>query len=304
MTSQIKTYNSEGFRNEYFNASPELEKLFQRSVEDFFCLRIEDVSERVLKPILPSREESHSLIYVTEGSYNTKIGFQEYTICPNQIVVLQAGAVFSTPQISKSVKGFACHFHPDVLVGKFGNGALISDFEFLNVGTHPIITVTSASTQAIQNVFERLCQEFKTDGTPSAMIVHSYLYSLLAEMTILFGKGNTVSQNASYQITAQFKKMAYEKVKQNLSIADFAKLMNVSPNHLNKSVKHITSKSASAIYDEIKLIEIKFLLYQTDLSISQIAYEMGYLDPSYFARFFKKHTNFTPSDFRELIEKS
>ena len=185
----IKTYNSEGFRNEYFNASPELERLFQKSVEDFFCLRIEDISERVLKPIRPSREESHTLLFITEGAYKTKIGFQEYSITPNQIVILQAGAVFSTPEISTSVKGFACHFHPDVLIGKFGNGALISEFEFLKVGTHPIIEVIPASKLAIQNNFERLCQEFKSDGTPNAMIVHSYLYTLLAEMKILFGDG-------------------------------------------------------------------------------------------------------------------
>ena len=298
----IKTYNSEGFRNEYFNASPELERLFQKSVEDFFCLRIEDISERVLKPIRPSREESHTLLFITESAYKTKIGFQEYSITPNQIVILQAGAVFSTPEISTSVKGFACHFHPDVLIGKFGNGTLISEFEFLNVGTHPIIEVTPASKLAIQNNFERLCQEFKSDGTPNAMIVHSYLYTLLAEMKILFGDGDTTGQNASFQITTQFKKLAHQQVKQQLSIADFAKQMNISPNHLNKSVKHITSKPASVIYDEIKLIEIKFLLYQTDLSISQIAYEMGFLDPSYFTRFFKKLTNTTPSEFRELIE--
>ncbi len=116
---KIKTYNSESFRNEYFNSTPELEKLFSRSIEDFFCLRIEDISERVLKPIYPSREESHTIIFLTSGSYKTKIGFKEYKVTPNQIVVFQAGAVFSTEHISTNVKGYACHFHPDILVGEF-----------------------------------------------------------------------------------------------------------------------------------------------------------------------------------------
>nr|WP_247656586.1 helix-turn-helix domain-containing protein [Maribacter sp. MMG018] len=80
--------------------------------------------------------------------------------------------------------------------------------------------------------------------------------------------------------------------------------MNISPNHLNKSIKISTLKSASEILDEIKLIEIKYLLYQSTLSISEISYEMGYLDPSYFARFFKKRENVSPTKFRELIEKS
>ncbi len=304
MKSRIKTYNSEDFRNEYFNASPELEKLFEKSVEDFFCLRIEDVSERVLKPILPSREESHTIIFVTEGSYKTKIGFKEYTVKPNQIVIYQAGAVFSTEHIHNKVNGFTCHFHPDILIGKFGNHTLLTDFEFLNVGNHPLINVKKGSKPAILNLLERLCSEFKSDGRPNPTIVHSYLYTLLAELQQLVGKNSLVDQSASFQITSQFRKLAYQNVKKNLKVSDFAKMMNISPNHLNKSVKDITSKSASEINDEIKLIEIKFLLYQSGLSISEIAFEMGYLDASYFTRFFRKRTNHSPTEFRKMIEKS
>lgn len=304
MRSRIETYNSKEFRDKYFNASPELELLFEKCVEDFFCLRLEDVSERVLKPILPSREESHTIIFLTEGSYKTKIGFKEYTIKSDQIVILQAGAVFSTPHISTEVKGFACHFHPDILIGKFGNHTLLTDFEFLNVGNHPVIEVKENAKPAILNLLERLCAEFKSDERPNPTIVHSYLYTLLAELQQLFGRNSRINQSASFQITSQFRKLAYRNVKKNLKVADFAEMMNISPNHLNKSVKHITSKSASELNDEIKLIEIKFLLYQSDLSISEISYEMGYLDASYFTRFFKKHTNSSPTEFRELIEKS
>ncbi|MEM9327606.1 MAG: AraC family transcriptional regulator [Bacteroidota bacterium] len=304
MEPRIETYNSKDFRNKYFNASPELEILFNKCVEDFFCLRIEDVIDRVVKPISPSREESHTVIFVTEGSYKTKIGFEEYTIEPGQIVIYQAGAVFSTPQISKKVKGFTCHFHPDILIGKFGNHTLLTDFEFLNVGNHPIIRVSKKSNPAILNLLERLCAEFKSDGRPNPTIVHSYLYTLLAELQQLFGKNDSIKHSAAFQLTSQFRKLAYQRVKENLKVADFAEIMNISPNHLNKAVKNITSKSASAINDEIKLIEIKFLLYQSGLSIREISYEMGYLDASYFTRFFKKHTGVSPKEFRELIEKS
>ncbi|MBQ4912842.1 helix-turn-helix transcriptional regulator [Maribacter sp. MMG018] len=304
MQSKIKTYNSEDFRKEYFNANPKLDKLFKKSVEDFFCLRIEDLSEGVLKPIHPSREESHTLIYVTEGSYKTNIGFQEFTISPNQIVVLQAGAVFSAEQISKNMKGFTCHFHPNILVGKFGNRYLVSDFQFLNNGNYPILNINKESKIPILNLFERLVTEFKSAIKPNSDIIHSYIYTLLTELKIIYGLNNFQRQNASFNITSQFRMLANEKVKENLKVADFAKMMNISPNHLNKSIKISTLKSASEILDEIKLIEIKYLLYQSTLSISEISYEMGYLDPSYFARFFKKRENVSPTKFRELIEKS
>ena len=304
MKTEIKTYNSKDFRKEYFNASPQLNKHFENSIDDFFCLKIEELIERVFKPIPPSREECHTLIFVTEGAYRTKIGFKEYTITPNNILVIQAGAVFSTEDISKNVKGYTCHFHTDILVREFGNRSLVSDFHFLNNGNYPIIQINQDSKHAILNVFQRLVTEFKSDEKPNPDIVHAYLYTLLTELKILYGIKNLNSQNASYHITTQFRILANKKAKDNLKVADFAKLMNISPNHLNKSVRTTTSKSASKIIEEIKLIEIKYLLYQSNLSISEISYEMGYLDVSYFTRFFKKCEGVSPKAFRILIEKS
>jgi len=304
MKSGIKKYNSEGFRKEFFNDNPQIDQLFKKTIVDFFCLRIEDLAAGVLKPIHPSREESHTLIFVTEGTYKTKIGFKEFTITPNKITVLQAGTVFSVAEILKNVKGFVCHFHPNILIGKFGNPELISEFDFLNAGHDPIIDIESNKKTALLNIFERLVSEFKEENDSNINIVNSYLYTLLTELKIILGQNRLVSQNASYQITSQFRGLVQKKVKENLKVTDFAKMMHISPNHLNKSVKTITSKSASEIISEVKRIEIKYLLYQSHLSISEISFEMGYLDVSYFSRFFKKHEKMSPTKFREMIEKS
>ncbi len=304
MPSKIKNYNSEQFREEYFNAGPKLKKLFDKSIRDFFCLRIEELIERVTKPIAPSREESHTLIYVTKGSYKTKIGFREYTVTAGEIVVLQAGAVFSTENISNYIEGFTCHFHPNILIGKYGNRALTAEFVFLEIGNHPIIRVPQRAKDDITHLFERLTAEFKSDTPTNPNIVHSYLHTLLTELRILTGNHGNLSQSAAARITTDFRRLVHERVKENLKAADFAELLNVSPNHLNKSVKTVTSKSASQIIDEIKLIEIKFLLYQSGLSVSEIAHAMGFQDASYFTRFFKKRENVSPSEFCKLIEKS
>jgi AraC-like DNA-binding protein len=304
MKSEIKKYNSEGFRKDYFNDNLQLDNLFKKTLVDFFCLTIEDLTTEVLKPIDPSREKSHTLIFVTQGSYKTKIDFKEYTITSNKIVVLQAGTVFSVAEILKNVKGFVCHFHPNILIGKFGNLELISEFDFLNIGQYPIIDIKSNAKSALLNIFERLVFEFKSKNSPNINIINSYVYTLLTELKIILGQNRLVNQNASYQITSQFRTLAHKKVKENLKVLDFAKMMHISPNHLNKSVKTITSKSASEIINEIKLIEIKYLLYQSHFSISEISYKMGYLDTSYFSRFFKNYEKISPSKFRKLIEKS
>ena len=301
---KIKTYNSEEFRKEYLNSSPELNRLFERSIEDFFCLRIEHLIERVFKPILPSREEGHTLIFVTEGSSKVKIGFKEYTVTAGHVLIIQARAVFSSEVPKKNIKGFSCHFHPDVLIGKFGNRSLVTEFEFLNPGSNPLIAFKGQSESIVLHLLQRLANEFQQEGKPNPDVIHAYLYALLTELKLLFGKNSSIGQSASHKITAQFRRLIHEKAKENLKASDFAELMNISPNHLNKSVRTTTAMSASELIENAKLIEIKYLLYQSDLSISEIAYEMGYLDSSYFSRFFKKREKVTPKEFRNMIEKS
>jgi AraC family transcriptional activator of pobA len=81
-------------------------------------------------------------------------------------------------------------------------------------------------------------------------------------------------------------------------------LLNVTPNHLNKSVKSSTGKSATKWIEETILLEAKYLLFQTTLSVSEIAMQVGHEDHSYFSRFFKKHEGLTPVQYRKMIDKS
>ena len=82
-------------------------------------------------------------------------------------------------------------------------------------------------------------------------------------------------------------------------MAEYAGLLNVSPNHLNKCVKSTTGKSAQDLLSEMVLLEAKVLLRQTSLSVNEIAFRIGKEDSSDFIRFFKSKTNLTPTEYRK-----
>ena len=88
--------------------------------------------------------------------------------------------------------------------------------------------------------------------------------------------------------------MIYEKK----SVQEFADYLSVSPNHLNKSVKITTGKSAHELLEEMRILEAKVLLSQTELSIGEIAFRLGKVDPSDFSRFFRAKTHLTPKQYR------
>jgi len=81
------------------------------------------------------------------------------------------------------------------------------------------------------------------------------------------------------------------------SPSNYAGALHVSTKHLNKIVFNTLKISTSDLIHQRVLLEAKRLLTHGDLSIQEIAFQLGYNDPSYFTRLFKKKVGVTPSDF-------
>jgi len=76
----------------------------------------------------------------------------------------------------------------------------------------------------------------------------------------------------------------------------------VHVNHLNRSVKEVTGKSPSTLIISRIADESKALLTNTDWSISEVAYTLGFEYPSHFTAFLKKHIGSTPKEIRQAKE--
>jgi AraC family transcriptional activator of pobA len=85
----------------------------------------------------------------------------------------------------------------------------------------------------------------------------------------------------------------------NRSVKFFASQLATHPNHLNAVVKRKTKKTAIAIIHEQLIHEAKSLLNQTELSIKEIAFKLGFREPSHFNHFFKKQMGITPVLYRK-----
>lgn len=81
-------------------------------------------------------------------------------------------------------------------------------------------------------------------------------------------------------------------------VADYTHLMSLSAYQLNEITKSSIGKTASTLINEFILLEAKRNLLATPNQIKEIADLLGYEDVSYFIRFFKKHTGYTPEAFR------
>ncbi|MBQ9201006.1 MAG: AraC family transcriptional regulator [Bacteroidales bacterium] len=86
-----------------------------------------------------------------------------------------------------------------------------------------------------------------------------------------------------------------------LPASGYAAQMGISLNYLNRMVKLSTGRPLSAWIDAARLDRAKRMLKETDAAMIDVAAAVGYYDQGYFARFFRKHTGMTPSDFRRTM---
>ncbi len=299
---KIKTYGAKGFRERFLGEENPMHLLFKSNSDHFFCLKIEEMMQ-LRYTVPPSKHSCFTLLFITSGSHIMKIGSEEYRTYANEFIVVPAGQIFSIEHINSNHRGIICQFHPDILIGKYGNREMLNDFDFLKISGNPKITISDNDVIFILNLLNRLQSEYLESEVANLNIVQSYLMALFSEMNKNAVK-TSKSGTAAEILSAKFKELIYANIKTHHQVNYYASLLNVTPNHLNKSVKSTTGKSAAKWIEETILLEAKYLLFQTTLSVSEIALQVGHEDHSYFSRFFKKREGLSPVQYRKMIDKS
>jgi AraC-like DNA-binding protein/mannose-6-phosphate isomerase-like protein (cupin superfamily) len=299
---KVKTYESKGFRERFLGEDNPMHLLFKSNSDHFFCLKMEEIMQ-LRYPVPPSKHSCHTLLFITSGEHIMKVGYEEYRTVSHEIIMVPAGQVFSIENVNITHTGYICQFHPDILIGKYGNREMINDFDFLKISGNPKISLAQEDVKSVTAILSRLQQEYLGTQTANLNIVQAYLIALFYEMNKNSAQ-TFKSISAAEILSSKFKELIHNNIKTYHQVNYYASLLNVTPNHLNKSVKFVTGQSAAKWIEETILLEAKYLLFQTTFSVSEIALQVGHEDHSYFSRFFKKHEGITPIQYRKLIDKS
>jgi AraC family transcriptional activator of pobA len=242
LNKKIKTYHTTEFKEKYLDKHPGIDNLFKPYYENFFCVKIEDVLNHTKLPVPPSREVCHTIIFITGGSYKHKVGFSEVAAKKDEIICTPAGQIFSIDTIPKNTTGFTCHFHPDILIGKFGNKDLLNHFDFLKVWGNPHIRLSETNSKFVLNLFNRIHFEYSMDGIKNLEIIQAYLFAIIAEINSNYNANAKDHYSSAILITNQFKEALFSSKGQK-KVNEYASQLNITPNHLNKSVKSVSGKS-------------------------------------------------------------
>lgn len=151
--------------------------------------------------------------------------------------------------------------------------------------------------------FEAIFAEFDTRHFARAHVLRA-LSGLLAGLVArrIAERGKLGEMRPVHPLQRRFEALIDTRFREHLGVADYAAKLAVSPTHLTRVMRQATGRSASAAIEERLIREARRNLAYSNLSISEVAYQLGFADPAYFSRVFSRATGMAPRAFRTRIE--
>ena len=272
---------------------------FSPSHHLFHINKLEDFRDKIQFPLPPHRKPIYDFIFLTKGMTRRSKALNPYEVKHNTFFFLPAYQITEHEYMSADTEGYFCHFNFDLFTNHLPQHNILRDFPFLQFIGNPIVKIEETITPFILNIFERLEAEYKKNEVENFDIIAIYLLALFTEVKLFYTPSVYAKKSTSLMITQNFKDALSRHIYEKQKVTEYADMLNVSPNHLNKCVKLTTGQSAQDILNDMILLEAKVLLKQTDMQISEIAYKLSQQNHSDFSRFFKAKTGITPKDYKQ-----
>lgn len=113
-----------------------------------------------------------------------------------------------------------------------------------------------------------------------------------------------VPENSQTKILARFKTLIEQHYQEHLSVADYAKKLHISTSTLNRACQKGLKASAKTLVNARVISEAKRMLLYTRKPADQVAYSLGFKDPAYFSRYFKKEVGHSPGHYRTAHDQA
>ncbi|MEL7119752.1 MAG: AraC family transcriptional regulator [Bacteroidota bacterium] len=198
--------------------------------------------------------------------------------------------------------GFMILFKPEILPYSISQFDLYKRYSFLNHYTSPVLFLKQKQTEVIVPLMKTMNAEFKQlSRKGKSIVLGAYLTILLEKIDEMFiGKTSLkVFSSRAEEITFLFEQLLRKEVNYKLKLADYADQLNISKSYLSEAIKKSTRKSAKVMVREFLMYNGKTLLLQSNDTIANIAFQLGFDDVSNFIKYFKSQSGLTPNQYRK-----
>lgn len=236
---------------------------------------------------------------------SAKYGQHHYDFGEGGLVFTAPGQVFEKPKNNKT-KGFLILLHPDFLLS-YPLAKKIKQYGFFSYSTDEALQISEKEKETLFSVFKIIDEELKgrTDDFSQDVVISQI--ELLLNYSSRYYKRQFITYKAvNDHLIEKFEKVLNshfnnddELQKGMPTVHNLADQLNVSASYLSDMLRSLTGLNTQQHIHNRVIETAKEILSTTDLSVSEIAYHMGFEYPQSFTRLFKSKTNQTPLEFRQ-----
>lgn len=255
---------------------------------------------------VPHRHDFYTIILVKHGTGIHSIDYEDFQISSQIAFFVAPGQVHNVAITNNNPQGDILMFSQEFLTRNYISEDFITNLSMFACGTTtPPLCLPKESFDKLSATSHEIKTAFEDDSPFKFDIIAAHLKLFLIECN----KNAHHSKNTDPQsiqsgrpIIKNFRKLLELNYSQWHKVNEYAAEMNISPDYLNNVLKSNIGKTAKEMIFQRIILEAKRLGLHTSSSTKQVAYQLGYDDPSHFSKLFKKETNQSFTDFRKEVE--
>jgi AraC family transcriptional regulator, transcriptional activator of pobA len=238
----------------------------------------------------PQQRPFYFMLFMVDGASRHRVDLEHFDVQSNELLFILPHQIHHLPP-RKNNNYFKLGFDEDCL------SLLPQQYPFLvNPHNNQKVKFTLAAGERVKAIFEMLIQLLSTMDTEPALII-AHLNSLLTEINTAYFAADKNPADDKLSKYIHFKLLIESNLTNHPSVISLAEQLALNTNSLYTLVKHYSGVSPKEFINNRLILEAKRRLYYSKCSIKELAYDLGFNDPEYFSRLFKKVTGQTVTTF-------
>ncbi len=248
----------------------------------------------------PHKQNYIEIIWITKGSGTLIMDMEKFTLQPDSIFCVTPGQLHQLKH-DEYAEGYVLSFTDSFLhMGEQEFDLMYNSGLFQALSRSAGIRLDADIAGEMQEIAMKMQKESNNVYLFRAEMLRRYLKIFLIYITRqLQSPLQTIIQTRNLELAEKFKSLVEEHFKTHRKVADYAKLLAVTPNYLNEIIKKITAYPASHHIRQRIILEAKRRVVYSDECMKEVAWYLGFSDIAHFSKFFKNATGTTFTDFRK-----
>lgn len=248
----------------------------------------------------------YKISFKTKFSGKIKYGQGYYDFQDGGLAFLKPKQIVFSPEDDEGYEGCSLYFHPD-FIRNYPLNQSINRYGFFSYATSEALFLSKKEKKTIGSLFKAIGEELKNNiDQYSQDVLVSQLELLLNYSNRFYNRQFITRKALNNDIVSSLDKLLEEYFDSNNglkkglpSVQDISEQLNLSSRYLSDMLRSLTGLNAQQ-YIQDKVIErSKDLLSSTSLSVSEVAYQLGFEHPQSFSKLFKSKMNITPLEYRQ-----